>query len=243
MCVPDLAAAAAGDGVTRILEIDGIALPLAIRRHPRARRIILRVATGGSGLTLTLPKRARVADGLALIEREREWISARLRALPPPRPFIDGAEIPYLGEPHRIRHCPDRARGIIRERGVIEVGGPAHRLGDRLIRWLRQAALEDLLTRSAAKAAELGRPVGKIRVRDMRSRWGSCSVCGDLTYNWRLILAPIFVVDYVAAHEVAHLAWRHHDAVFWQTVSTLAMAMEAARQWLREEGASLLSYG
>lgn len=205
--------------------------------------MVLRVAGNGQELVLTLPPGIPLVDGLVMVERERAWIADRLRTIPPHQPFADGCTVPFLGEPHLIRHRPDQARGVVCSGGAIEVGGPADSLPGRVTRWLRAAALSDLAERSAAKASRLGRLIRAVRVREMRSRWGSCSVRGDLSYNWRLIMAPSFVIDYVAAHEVAHLACRNHDAAFWATVDTLATGVPEARRWLHVEGRRLLAYG
>jgi len=225
------------------VEVDGVRLPVRIRRNPRARRVVLRIVGTGDGLALTLPNGVPIADGLALVERERAWIAARLRVIPPRQPFADGVLIPFLGEPHLIRHRPDRARGVVRHGGAFEVGGDAELLSARLTRWLRAAALSELSARSASKANRLGKPIRGIRVREMRSRWGSCSAHGDLSYNWRLVMAPSFVIDYVAAHEVAHLAWHNHGEAFWATVATLTSGVPLARRWLRTDGSRLLAYG
>lgn len=236
------AASQSGDG-NLMLDVAGVALPLSIRRNARARRMVLRIAGRGDGLMLTLPAGIPVAEGLAMIERERAWIERRLQTMPPRQPFVDGASVPILGETLRIQHRADRKAGVVRVGDIIEVGGPADRLAGLLTRWLRARALADLKQRSAAKASQLGRSVRSVRVREMRSRWGSCSALGDLSYNWRLIMAPPAVVDYVAAHEVAHLACRGHDDVFWATVEQLAKDVASARRWLRREGNQLLSYG
>ena len=226
-----------------MIHVAGTALPLCIRRNARARRMVLRLAGSGDGLVLTLPVSIPVAEGLAMIERERTWIERRLQTMPPRQPFVDGASIPVLGETLHIRHRADRKAGVARVGDAIEVGGPADRLADRLTRWLRAMALADLVERSGVKAGRLGRTVRSVRVREMRSRWGSCSARGDLSYNWRLIMAPPPVVDYVAAHEVAHLACRGHDSAFWATVERLASDVASARAWLRSEGGRLMSYG
>lgn len=226
-----------------VVEVNGIGLPVRIRRNARARRMILRLVGNGEALALTLPSGVPAVDGLAMVERERPWIASRLRTVVRRQPFADGVTVPFLGEPHVIRRRPERSRGVVRQSGEIEVGGPAEFLPGRLTRWLREAALSEFGARSTEKARCLGRPFRGVRVRDMRSRWGSCSARGDLSYNWRLIMAPPFVVDYVAAHEVAHLQWRDHAPAFWATVDQLAHDVAAARRWLRAEGNRLLTYG
>jgi predicted metal-dependent hydrolase len=225
-----------------LVDAGGRQLPLVVRRPRRARRITLRLVTDADELRLTLPPRTSLAAGLALVERHREWIAERLRALPPRVAFADGASIPLLGKPCVICHRRD-AIGVQHTDGVIAIGGRPERLAIRLTAWLRMLAEAEFTRRSAELAARLGRTPGRVRVRGMRSRWGSCSPTGDLSYNWRLIFAPEVVRDYVAAHEVAHLVEKGHTAAFWRTATSLARDIDAARRWLRRHGHDLLRYG
>jgi predicted metal-dependent hydrolase len=230
---------------TYAIDAGGRTLPLVIRRHPRAARIVLRLAPGADRLLLTLPTGASIADGLRLAEAHRDWIADRLARLPAPVPFALGAVIPWRGAPHVVRPDPGRRRRVAVTDGALLVGGDPARLAATLGRWLRADALADLEARSRSLAARLGRPVGRVRVKELRSRWGSCARSGDLSYAWRLILAPDAVRQYVAAHEVAHLARPGHDARFWAEVAALVPGddVAAARRWLRRHGPGLFRYG
>ncbi len=233
--------------VPATIEAGGRSLTLVVRRRPQAKRIILRLAQDDDAVILTLPSRARLAEGLAFVESEGGRIAAMLDRRPARIPFADGAVIPLRGVPHRIVAVAG-GRGVRVTDQRLLVGGRPDRLAATLGRWLRAEALCELAARSEEKASVLGssagRPLGRVRVREMRTRWGSCSPGGDLSYAWRLILAPVFVLDYVAAHEVAHLAHFGHDRAFWATCARLASADPApARAWLREEGPALLRYG
>lgn len=225
------------------LEIGGRAVPLRIRRHRRARHIILRIDTDNDGAVVTLPWRTPLADGLDLARSKASWILEALAALPPKVPFADGALVPYLGIAHRVRHHPEGGGVVWRTEGEIHVAGRPEHLARRLTDWLRGEARREIVARTAAKAAQLGRKAGRITLRDTSSRWGSCAASGDLSFSWRLVLTPESVLDYVVAHEVAHLAYRSHGPRFWRTVARLTADADGARAWLRRHGEGLHRYG
>jgi hypothetical protein len=158
-------------------------------------------------------------------------------------PVADGALLPYLGIDHRVRHRPGQLRLVDRADGEIRVGGSAEKLAARLTDWLRAEARAALGHASAGKAAAIGRAPPPVTVRDTATRWGSCSAAGRLSFSWRLILAPERVLDYVAAHEVAHLEEPNHSTRFWALVDRLTAASEEPRAWLRTHGAGLHRYG
>ena len=221
-------------------------VPVRLYRNPRARRIILRIddRTGdGDGVSVPLPRRTPLREGLDLIHEKAAWVLERLGGLPPRVAFADGARVPLGGVDHTIRHVLD-GRGVVRRQGneILVAGGPEH-LARRLRDWLRKEARSQIGRLVGDKAAALGRTAGRITIRDTRSRWGSCSADGNLSFCWRLVMAPETVLDYVVAHEVAHLAEPHHGPKFWRLVKTLTPDMEASREWLRRNGEALHRYG
>ena len=222
-----------------ILHIDGRPVPVRLRRNGRARRIVLRLQKDGDGVVVTLPQWVPEAEGLAWAEKQTAWIADRLSQVPLRTPFADGAVIPFEGEDHVIRHVPDARRGVWREAGEIRVSGQPEHLARRVGDWLKKEARARFNERAAAASLRLGMRHGRISVRDTRSRWGSCASNGNLNFCWRLILAPSFVLDYVVAHEVAHLKEPHHGPSFWETVAVLDRNVEAGRRWLREHGEAL----
>jgi predicted metal-dependent hydrolase len=228
---------------TVVLDLDDRAVPLTVRRHARARRIILRLDAGGDGAVVTIPERAPFADGVALARNHADWILGRLAAIPPRVPFVDGAVLPFLGQNHRLRHHARTFPAVRREGGEIIVAGRAEDLPRRVADWLRRQARVEIGKRVGDKAATLGRAPGRITVRDTRSRWGSCSAAGNLSFSWRLVMAPAGVLDYVVAHEVAHLAHPDHGPGFWRAVAGLTGDVAANRAWLRRHGRSLHRYG
>jgi len=222
-----------------ILDIDGRPVPLRLRRNGRARRILLRLDKQGDGVVVTLPKWVPEVEGIAWAEKQVAWIANRISALPTRTPFSDGAVIPFEGEDHVIRHIPNARRGVWREAGEIRVSGQPEHLARRVRDWLKKEASARLSEQTALASERLGLQHGRITVRDTRSRWGSCASNGNLSFCWRLILAPAFVLDYVVAHEVAHLKEPHHGASFWETVAELDSSVDAGRKWLRQHGETL----
>lgn len=237
----------------------GRAVPLRVRRNVRARRVVLRVDAARDEAVLTLPARVPLDEGLAFVRARGDWLAARFALLPPRVSFEDGAVVPLMGVPHVIRHVirhvAKRARGDLdsdhlRDRGVVRIengailaAGRSEHVARRLADWLRAEAKRVLEPIVRDKAARLGVSIRRVTVRDTKTLWGSCSVNGDVSLCWRLILAPPMVADYVCAHEAAHLVVRGHGARFRRLVEELADDMSAARRWLAREGETLQRYG
>lgn len=225
------------------LDVEGRPVAMAIRRNLRARRLYLRVDPADADIELILPRNVAIEEGLRFAREKRDWVAARLAAIPVRQPFADGATIPLLDESLTIRHRPD-ARGAVRRDGAdLIVTGAAEHLPRRVRDWLKREAKHVLAARSRDVAARIGRRIAHVRVGDPKSRWGSCSAKGRLAYSWRLILAPSLVLDYVVAHEVAHLVEHNHGRRFWKLVDELATEAETGKAWLRRHGAVLLRYG
>ena len=231
------------EGLTGEIVVAGRPVPLALRRSKRARRMLLKLDLRTGGIELVLPNRASAAQGLRFVEQQQAWIARRMASLPPRIRFEDGAEVPVLGSPCRIRHQPGRRGSVWLENAEIHVAGGAEHINRRVTDWFKDQARKQLGQRARAAAARLGKPVGRVTVRDTDSRWGSCSAAGTLSFSWRLLLAPEWVLDYVVAHEVAHLAEMNHGRRFWALVGMLHADIEAPRAWLRANGAALHRYG
>lgn len=218
--------------------------PLAIRVSPRARRVGLRVDTAERRVELVLPRGVSPELGLRLLREKRGWVAARLDALPRRVPFAEGARVPVLGVPHRIcRSLDPAAAPVTIADGEIRVRGDPLHLARRVREHLAVLARTELARRARPLALSIGRRVVRVGVRDTKSRWGSCSASGNLSFSWRLILAPEEVVDYVVAHEVAHLAEMNHGRRFWRLVERLAPGYARPRAWLDRHRAELLAYG
>ncbi|MBM3490315.1 MAG: M48 family metallopeptidase [Alphaproteobacteria bacterium] len=192
---------------------------------------------------LVLPSRRSVAEGLRFAESRAQWLQHSLSRLPPHVAFVDGARVPYLGLPHLVRHRPRARAPVLRHDGEIKVAGQPQHLGRRLTEWFRAEAKRVIGARARRMAERINKTVTRIAIRDGRTRWGSCSPNGSLSFSWRLMLAPPFVLDYVIAHEVAHLVEMNHGPRFWRLVERLCPQQEAAQHWLREHGSGLHRYG
>jgi predicted metal-dependent hydrolase len=225
------------------IQLGSLETTLLVRRHPRARRTSLRISADGEGVIVVIPARKRFEDGVAIARQHAEWISDRLQALPERVPFADGTVLPIHGGPRLVRHIREERAGVREEGDMLIVGGSAEGLPRRIEAWLRREARRLLTERADAQAERLGRSPARISIRDTRSRWGSCSSAGALSFSWRLILAPPEVLDYVVAHEMAHLAQRGHGPEFWRTVAQLTKHVDAGRAWLRRHGRDLFRYG
>ena len=218
--------------------------PVTVRVSPRARRASLRLDAAARSVELVLPRRAAVDDCLRFVGTHRGWIAARLAALPPPVRLVEGAEVPVMGVPHRICRELDPAAPICAiADGEIRVRGEPVHLPRRVRDHLTALAKREFAARARALAAPIGKSVTRIGVRDPKSRWGSCSASGALSFSWRLIFAPETVIDYVVAHEVAHLVEMNHSPRFWRLVATLVPDSKAPRTWLKRHRSELLSYG
>jgi predicted metal-dependent hydrolase len=218
--------------------------PLSVRVSLRARRVGLRIDAAERRVELVLPRGVPAEFGLRFLRDKRGWIVARLDALPRPVPFVEGAIVPVLGVSHRIRRSLDPAAPPVKiADGEIQVrGDPAH-ISRRVRDHLAALAQHELARRARPLATQIGHRVARVSVRDTRSRWGSCSSSGNLSFSWRLIFAPAPVVDYVVAHEVAHLAEMNHGPRFWRLVEHLMPGNAAPRAWLDRHRTELLSYG
>ena len=230
------------------IAFDGSTYRVRLRRHPRARRYTLRVDAASREVTLTMPTRGTLKAAREFALKHGAWIAVRLSRLPKASPFADGATVPLRGIPHRITHRP-AIRGTVWTE-ADEVSGPllcvtgeAPHIERRIADFLKREARRDLDAASRRHAHHLGVTIKRISVRDQTSRWGSCSSTGVLSYSWRLILAPPLVLDYLAAHEVAHLAELNHSPRFWRLVAKLAPEFERAKTWLGTHGGELHRYG
>ncbi len=226
-----------------IIEIDGRAITVRARYHGQARRITLRIDARNDCAILTLPTRTSIAKGIGFAREKVDWLAGRLADLPPLTPFDDGATIPFRGEPVMIRHSPLAGPRPMLSDGVLHINCAAGQMGTRVRDWLKGEARAALTGAATQIAQNIGRPPPNVRLTDPRTRWGSCSVKGKLSFSWRLIMAPPMVLDYVVAHEVAHLVHFNHGPGFKSLLSGLAARDKDAKAWLTREGTGLHRYG
>ncbi|MEJ6390677.1 M48 family metallopeptidase [Gymnodinialimonas ulvae] len=210
-----------------------------LRRNARAKRFSLRVSRADGRVSLSLPTWAPEAEALAFLRAREDWVRQHLDGAADVKSARIGVQIPVCGVPRDIVAGVGRAARFVD--GRIEVPeGP--REAPRIKALLTAMARDRLSAAVTQHAANLGRPFGRITLRDPRSRWGSCSSKGDLMFSWRLIMAPPEVLDYVAAHEVAHLAEMNHSARFWAVCRRLCPDTDTHRRWIKQRGADLLAW-
>ncbi|MFV0291935.1 MAG: M48 family metallopeptidase [Paracoccus sp. (in: a-proteobacteria)] len=216
------------------IEIDGI--KITVRRNVRARRMTLRVLRTGGDVVLTLPPRASLKAGREFVMSRSDWLRRTVATMPPVQKVDEGACLPVSGRGRQICIMPVNRVQIQDDILAIPLGKP---IGPTIQAWLRHqahAALREAVDRHAGK---LGRQPRAISLRDTRSRWGSCTSDGRLMFSWRLAMAPPEVLDYVAAHEVAHMAHMDHSSRFWAQVESLMPGYTPHRAWLRDHGVGL----
>ena len=239
---------------------------MVLRRSARARKFSLQVNEARRGAVLTMPLYSSFADADEFLSRHIDWLKERVAGLSEPVPFTHGAIVPLRGHAHALRFAgPMRRRGVvwieaaedakaapawpegarvgIRRLPRLHVAGEEEQAPRRLFDWMKRQAHLDLKTRVDLHAKRLNLAPKRLFVRDQTTRWGSCSTSGALSFSWRLVLAPPFVLDYLAAHEVAHLGHMNHGPRFWSLVERTMPRHEEARTWLRKHGASLHRYG
>jgi predicted metal-dependent hydrolase len=215
-------------------------LSVVLRRSRGARRLSLRVSRLDGRAVLTMPHGVAPRVVTDFLQEKEAWLRKHTSGALGPIAIGLGAELPVLGRPLRV--VAAEGRGIRQVDGLLHLGGDPVTAGVRVRAWLRELARDRLGAASDGYASALGRSYTRLTLRDTRSRWGSCTSDGGLMYSWRLVMAPPEVLDYVAAHEVAHLAEMNHSPAFWRVVQDLFGDYEAPRQWLRQHGHDLHRY-
>ena len=229
--------------------IDELGCEVEVRRHPGARRLTLRVSRTRRAVIVTLPVQCDLDEAGSFLNRNLEWVRERLDSLPRPVPFSDGALMPLRGDFHRLSFSDRRnAGGVVQRRSTnsgvpeLHVSGRNEHAARRLRDWLFEEARRDLDTRVVHHARRLAYRQAHHRPRP-GNPLGLLLHDGVLSFSWRLILAPSRILDYVAAHEVAHLAEMNHGPRFWALVERTVPTMKEAKRWLQLYGLDLHRYG
>ncbi len=215
-------------------------VPYRIRRSDRAARVRVSVDPQG-GVEVVLPRRSPLSAAPAAVAELRPWIERRLREASALRAALAarGSTLPYLGTPLELR--PERGRARVHRCGdTLLVPAAAARAPAAIERWYRRAAGREIAPRLDAAAQALGTTYTSLSIRGQRTRWGSCSARGALSFNWRLLLAPEPVLDYVVWHEACHLRVMDHSPSFWALVGRHCPDYEEHRRWLRLQGSTLV---
>jgi predicted metal-dependent hydrolase len=234
-----------------VIEVGGA--PVRLRVNHNARRISVRIDARRREAVATAPSARRLADAMTFAQSRAGWIAAHLAALPLPQTFAPGAVIEVDGAPLRLERAAMRMTARLApatgdEPARLLASGDGAAYARAVVRLLKREALRRLTERTAAYASILGQPMPEVTVMDAKMRWGSCRKAqggepGRIRYNWRLILAPSWVLDYVAAHEAAHLIEANHSPAYWAIVKRIFGDHRPARAWLRAHGAALHAMG
>lgn len=214
---------------------------ITLRRSAQARRLSLRVSGLDGRVTLTMPAHASTRAALEFAAEKADWLRRHVAARSDDCMVAIGAAVPVEGRLLRVVPMAGGRAPRVDGDDLLVPGAP-DTAPRRVQAFLKTLARDRLAAASDLYAKKLGRGYSSLTLRDTRSRWGSCSVQGGLMYSWRLILAPPAVLDYVAAHEVAHLAEMNHSPAFWAVVTRLYGPYAAPRAWLQREGARLHHY-
>jgi predicted metal-dependent hydrolase len=223
-----------------------VAVPYRIRRSTRARRA--RILVDANGVEVVVPQRFPLREVEPFVRAKEPWIERTLQRLResadafPPAQLHDGGQVPYLGErlELRVRVEPGRTRPHVARRGPVlhvAVSAPGvEPLRDALERWYRRQARAEVAPRLDGATARAGTPYAGLQIRGQRTRWASCSTGGAMSFNWRLLLAPPAILDYVVEHEVVHLEVMDHSQRFWRLLATRVPAWREHERWLRRHG-------
>ncbi len=237
------------------IEVGGAAVRLKV--SGRARRVSLRLDAASGEIVATAPTPRRLAEAAAFAVSRQSWIAARLAELPEAAPFAPGAVIEVLGQPCRLVSTPGRPRWTPAADGApltLSASGEGEAFSRAILRALKAEARRRLVERTEVHAEALNRPMPVVSITDARGRWGSCSPprsrgfgagveVGRIRYSWRLLLSPPRVLDYVCAHECAHLIEANHSPRFWAVVHRLIGDEKPYRNWLRAHGSRLHAVG
>jgi predicted metal-dependent hydrolase len=213
--------------------------PYTVRRSDRARRVRVRVDPRDGSVEVVLPRRAAAREAAAAVVELRGWIARRRAevAVTQARVAARAGTVPFLGVDLLLTPEPGRTR-VHRRGDVLLV--PEGDARPAVERWYRRQARAEIAPRLDAAAAALDKSYTKLTIRDQRTRWGSCSSTGAMSFNWRLLLAPDAVLEYVVRHEACHLAVMDHSPRFWALMGQLMPGYELPRRWLRVHGATLV---
>ncbi|MCL7997359.1 M48 family metallopeptidase [Brucella sp. 21LCYQ03] len=223
----------------RIHAVAGCELPLRVLENPRAKRLTLRIETGGKGLRVTIPPGLPDREVQSFLVRHQGWIESRIAKMPDQAGLRAGVKIPIRGVPHLITHQPGRGTVDLLEGNVLLVhGDPAH-LSRRIADYLKREVKRDIEQLVVRHTATVGRKAKAVRFKDTKSRWGSCTSDGVLSFSWRIGMAPAPVINYLVAHEVAHLIEMNHGPKFWKLCHELCPDTERCKAWLKRNGSAL----
>lgn len=221
---------------------NSFSFPLEIKKSLKLKRLSLRIDSKKKRAVLNMPRFCSGKKAFEFVKEHQDWILQHLSSLPQVKDFEDGEKITLFGEEIIIRHDAESLSAPKVENGVLLVGGDKRFLHRRVKDYIKKRAQAEFLQKSKILAEKLGCKLIGVSIKDTKSRWGSCSTLNHINYNWRIALAPECVIDYLTAHEAAHLKYRDHSAAFWQCVTELYPEAATGRYWLKTHGNELYLY-
>lgn len=221
---------------------EALGIDIKIVQCSNSRKLILHIDSKERIPVLSIPKYCTRKRAISFVNENMDWITESLKKLPAQQEFKDGETICIFGKNYTISHQPQARCGVRPEGNLLIVSGGAEFLHRRVRDYIKKQAENEFYTRSAALAVKIGGKVNSVVIKDTKSRWGSCSTLNNINYNWRIALAPEFVISYLTAHEVAHLKHQDHSPAFWKCVGELCADWKKGHSWLKENGKSLYAY-
>lgn len=219
-----------------------LGIDIKIVKSPRAKKLTLRIDSQERLPVLSVPKRCAAKRAVEFVRQNMDWIEENLSKIPQPRSFENGETISLFGQKYTVCHMPKLRKGVYIEDQTLYVSGAKEFMHRRICDFIKKTARQKLFELTQKKAEEIGCPVKRVSIKDTKSRWGSCSSINNINYNWRIALAPLYVIEYLVAHEVSHLRHQDHSRDFWNCVCSLYARSAEGRRWLKEHGRELYLY-
>lgn len=214
---------------------------IKVKKSSTAKKMVLRIDEKNHCPVFSVPKYCSHRQALKFLKENKDWIVNMLARLPVSKDFADGEKIYVFGKEYKIFYDSDH-KGTCFDGDLLRVGGDKSFLHRRVKDFLKKSAVDRLAEMSLQKAKIIGVRVASVSVKDTKSRWGSCSTRGNINYNWRIVLAPIEVIEYLVCHEISHLKHPNHSTDFWNTVGLLCSSYKEIRRWLKIKGKELYKY-
>jgi len=213
---------------------------IEFKRHSRAKRMKLRYDASTGNAVVTMPPRSSERAAKKFAEKNILWLEKQRNRSPQKKLLLPGETIPYQGTEHLIIHAPDKKAGVEILSCEIIVGGTIEGFSVRVENYLKKKARATIGPMAKNMAHRISQDFRRIQIRDTKSRWGSCSSSGTLSFSWRLIMTPPEILEYVVAHEVSHLKEMNHSKSFWHVVDQLVSDTKKSRKWLKHDGQCLM---
>ena len=216
--------------------------PLKINSSLKNRRMTIRIDSKARAAVLSVPKFYSKKRAYEFIKKHQNWIEEKIYSLPQIHKFAPEEQIDIFGKKITLKYDEKRSRIPLLKNDELYIGGEVAFFHRRVKDYIKKEAKKEFQQRSVLMAQKIGCQIKSISIKDTKSRWGSCSSLKNINYNWRIALAPEYVIDYLMAHEVAHLKHQDHSTNFWECVQYLYPEMEKSRLWLKQNGQTLYLY-